>query len=693
MPRSPKKAQREDEDDLLLDDIPDTEIESTEQEDTRLGLFGMYPDWLQKFATIKWFLFVVCLFPILQGVTVAGLIPVALTSLERRFGFDSRETGLIVAWYDGVIALAALVVTNYGHTAHKPSWLGKGMLSVGIGSLLFAAPNFMIGKYLEDDAGPALDEACVVVRNYVTPDCPVGSISYLLFFLLAQTIISIGSSPLFSLGAAFLDDNTPPDSASTYLAIYMAMSALGPAIGFIFGGLTLNIFVNPTAHTSLTPDSAAWIGAWWIGFVVAGVCSIIFSILLFLFPKNLPNTQWIRDIRLQAKDQQKQQAEAIGADKLSFWVNIKLLVTNKPFIFVNLAQAMMAYFIVGFGSFLPKLLETQFRTTSSTSSMLAGGCTIAGVVVGMLIGGIISKKWTPKQIIRNCCFLTFAASCFIAFLLIHCTPVSLAGLQFPYPNNNNSASALPYNNSISALTEVCNSQCNCKSLTYNPVCGGQFTYFNPCYAGCANKSLDATGNVMYTNCSCVTPNPVDQNVVNGVCNVPCKTLPVFLGLMIIFLILIFITAAPVTTFSLRTVPEHQRSLGLGLSSALYRVVGAIPGPLLIGAILDKDCLLWEQKPGCDSSDHGACWIYDSGQLSWHMFFLIIFVGISVAILCFLSWFYYHPMSDEVATDEAPSQSVNLSGDSPTDDVPLVTPAPVRPTRPANPTSKVSTLKG
>ena len=72
---------------------------------------------------------------------------------------------------------------------------------------------------------------------------------------------------------------------------------------------------------------------------------------------------------------------------------------------------------------------------------------------------------------------------------------------------------------------------------------------------------------------------------------------------------------------MRVVPEHQRSLALGFGSALYRTVGAIPGPLVTGAILDSDCQLWERD--CNG---------DKGGMYWYSSSVVIVVVYSVVIV-------------------------------------------------------------
>lgn len=78
-----------------------------------------------------------------------GCINVVITTIERRFGLRSSQTGLVASGYD-IASFACLVpVTYFGGRigASKPRWLGWGVILMGIGSLTFALPHFLVGPY------------------------------------------------------------------------------------------------------------------------------------------------------------------------------------------------------------------------------------------------------------------------------------------------------------------------------------------------------------------------------------------------------------------------------------------------------------------------------------------------------------------------------------------------------------------
>ena len=40
----------------------------------------------------------------------------------------------------------------------------------------------------------------------------------------------------------------------------------------------------------LTPEDAEWVGAWWMGYVIGGLMSLMVTFFILLFPRSLPGT-------------------------------------------------------------------------------------------------------------------------------------------------------------------------------------------------------------------------------------------------------------------------------------------------------------------------------------------------------------------------------------------------------------------
>ena len=51
---------------------------------------------------------------------------------------------------------------------------------------------------------------------------------------------------------------------------------------------------------------------------------------------------------------------------------------------------------------------------------------------------------------------------------------------------------------------------------------------------------------------------------------------------------------------LRVVPGSQRSLAMGVRWIVSCLLGSIPGPILVGYLMDSTCVFWKRE--CDRSD-------------------------------------------------------------------------------------------
>ena len=71
--------------------------------------------------------------------------------------------------------------------------------------------------------------------------------------------------------------------------IMYSMTALGPAVGFFMGAMILTIYEDPgEAPPGLTTQHTAWVGAWWLGFLINAVLCVVVAIPLIMFPRRLP---------------------------------------------------------------------------------------------------------------------------------------------------------------------------------------------------------------------------------------------------------------------------------------------------------------------------------------------------------------------------------------------------------------------
>lgn len=211
------------------------------------GWLKCRPHSLQCCLSSRWILFFCCLLVCTQGLIVTGLSGVVITSIEKRYFLQSSQVGGIFSCYDIGNTILTLVVSYFGHR-HKPKWLGAGAVFLGLGCLIFALPQILVGDY-----EPAVAQTADLCRSNQTlldasdageGNCKSSKWYHLLVFVAGQLLIGAGASPVYNIGSAYLDENASRKNSGVYLGIYYAVSTLGPGLGFLLGGYFLSIYVD-----------------------------------------------------------------------------------------------------------------------------------------------------------------------------------------------------------------------------------------------------------------------------------------------------------------------------------------------------------------------------------------------------------------------------------------------------------------
>ncbi|XP_015752408.1 PREDICTED: solute carrier organic anion transporter family member 4A1-like [Acropora digitifera] len=225
------------------------------QPELSYGWFSFKPKWLQAMNNCKCFLFIAVMIATIQGMTVNGITGISLPALEKRFQLTSKDLGVISASNDISAILLICFVSFYGQFGNKIKWIGYGAIITAVGFFMFTLPHFIIGPYqpvttLATTASRAVQE-CVVKNNTSTTEtCFSGYESnrfYLVLFCIAQLLMGAGTTPLYSLAPAYIDENLHPKSSPVYLSLFFAAAMTGPGLGYIAGGAILNnVFVQVT---------------------------------------------------------------------------------------------------------------------------------------------------------------------------------------------------------------------------------------------------------------------------------------------------------------------------------------------------------------------------------------------------------------------------------------------------------------
>ncbi|KAM5192159.1 solute carrier organic anion transporter family member 4C1 [Mantella aurantiaca] len=638
---------------------PQDAISSEEYEEGPCGWGKFTPSLLQCCNNPTGYLVMYSLLAVMQGTAVNGLVNVVISTIEKRYDLNSSLTGLVAASYDISFCLLSLFVSFYGQRGHKPRWLAFSAFMIGLGSIVFSLPHFTTSRY---QYGNRYNDFCGESGNSTGLECTgkaKSSLSnYLYVFVLGQLLMGVGGTPLYTLGTAFFDDSLPTHKSSLYIGIAYGMSVVGPAVGYLIGSQTLDIYIDfeKVKNVPLSPNDPRWLGAWWIAFVIVGLTTWLLIMPFSCFPKHLPGTAAIQSKRISEAHNNGSEGvvetKNLGKSFKDFPLALWLLVKNTVLMALTFASCADAFITTGFAAFLPKFIENQFSLTSSFAAILGGGVLIPAAAIGQIIGGIIVSKFKfdCKNMIRFSIVLTFVSLALATvFIFAKCDNEPFAGVTVNYNGTGE----------MNELMSPCNNNCSCARSFFDPVCGVDgVQYFSSCYAGCSSSRLSDDDMKIYTNCSCVgdslqktlkqASNLNMFEAKSGKCESTCTALILFMVFFFFVVVTTFMTATPITMAILRCVPDKQRSFALGVQWSFIRLLGSIPGPILFGVVIDSSCILWNLN---DCGVKGACWTYDNSSISYKLIGISAASKIITIIFLFIAHFIYKPPSSTQDTSQ------------------------------------------
>ncbi|RDD38714.1 Solute carrier organic anion transporter family member 4A1 [Trichoplax sp. H2] len=607
---------------------------------------------------------------------MTGFAVGTITSVEKRFGLSSTETGSMPSAAEISGAVIGVIASYCGDRGHKGRYLSIGALVMAVGAFTYSIPHFATGKYVVASFSSNYTDLCLVNSSLSSSTCDAslqifGSSNlrnFFFLFLIAELLMGAGNNLIWSIGITYLDENVPPVSSPLYVSAIYTISMIGPSLGYIIVSIFLKVFVNwpEAAPPGLIPADARWIGAWWLSFVISAACLTAASIPLFGFPRELPGYEAYKRTRQEQAKATNRVDKGYGNSVSDFLKASRDLFKNIPFVCLTITGTFDFIAVNGIGWFFPKILETQFHLSPSEASLTVGYISIIGGCIGMLLGGLLLRAFKLKG--RGAAKLTWIISicdciAFTVFLL-GCSNLPFAGVNSPY-GSNSSVTLNPRINTVN-LTASCNTNCMCNSVKYNAICGSDgTTYYSPCHAMPAAPVAIPIATVLQHCIQNVNRTRYSYDAIQGSCISECPQYTLFVIGISISMVSVMAKTVPAIEAILRCVADDQRSYGLGLMSSLVRITGNIPGPLIIGAFIDQSCILWTQE--CTSTR--TCWLYDSRNLAKYLYGSMIFVKIVSTTFYVLSWWFYDKGSGKSLEEEnnlldIPLEDANNSTETP-----------------------------
>eukprot|EP00808_Paulinella_micropora_P032273 g68497.t1 len=516
------------------------------------------------------------------------------------------------------------------------------------------------------------------------------------YFFLFRGLQGIGNIVIWSLSVALVNEKAGPVKAPVYLAAIYFFAGLGGAAGFLIQTLSLKkwVDVGTAPPAGWTTDSPGWVGRWWEGFLICGFLQIVISPLFYCFfyedqtqeqAGPADNTAEKEDTLTTPLLSDESGTRPSTQPNKNWWRSMRMILCNVPYILVafgngllQLASAMTPFF--------PKVLQSMYDINPSRASFYNALITPGGLI-GILSGGVLCRLFfqTGKQQIKFVLLCKLGALACGAVFFLRCPFYPVVGvntLDDTAPSSHHSLFAPRVHRSpqtpFAAFQRPCNQHCGCESqpFVHNPICGADgLTYANPCYAGCTNYSV-VTG--QYNHCQCVSspsssssssspsssssssPSSSSSSISFTTSTASALSDPIRLGssemgscagqvdchnLLYAFVAGLmgcyFFGAAsngPSTASTLRLIPRSEQAVAVGISLSIRKSIGNLPGPLLIGLILDHVCDL----PAMDQcgKKQKNCWYYHRANMATSLgLYWVLFASLGVFFI-FLGYVLY-----------------------------------------------------
>ncbi|CAG2106428.1 unnamed protein product, partial [Medioppia subpectinata] len=341
-----------------------TVVEETEVErdidfyDTSCGIGNWRPDWLQVFATTKFFVINFSAVAVLQGAYFTYLIG-SISTLEKRFAFESKISAFILIADNLSQMFLSPVVGYFGAKYNRSHLIAIGELVVGLSCIMSALPYFIYGPGLHllsrTDVVSNVTQYEMCPTNPLDTKCGDDSTEHTTVYLavvilwLASFANGIGYTAFYTIGLPYIDDNIKKKNSPIYISTTATLRLCGPVLGFLLSSISLHWYEDPLYDPHINTNDPRW----------------------------TEELDTLEEVKYNVESTKK-------ISKLKeIKISLKRLFKN-PILIFHASAGICRY------------MEMQYRQSASSASFITGSTSIVMMAIGIMGGGVIIKYFKPK---------------------------------------------------------------------------------------------------------------------------------------------------------------------------------------------------------------------------------------------------------------------------------------------------------
>ncbi|KAK3087647.1 hypothetical protein FSP39_008716 [Pinctada imbricata] len=271
-------------------------LDGDDDPDTECGVGSFRPSFLQCFANVNAFVGTYSFIGMISQ-TLSVYVNSQVPALEKQFGLNSAESGLVMSFNDIGFFTTILFAASIVRFVHIPRFIYLCMILYGFSGIICSIPHFIAqGQGLLDNF--YIESSIVVDSNNTMPKeskpdllCDATRI--------LKNISDLGNCATDSeskLAQLISPSISIKKTALGLIGIGMVLQGIGKAPR----GAAFTVYVDDNvdrrktgfyADVDMNPRDPRWIGAWWLGFLVFGAASLVLSTALLFFPRRLKQSE------------------------------------------------------------------------------------------------------------------------------------------------------------------------------------------------------------------------------------------------------------------------------------------------------------------------------------------------------------------------------------------------------------------